>query len=110
MQTIGFIGLGIMGKPMAANLLGAGYPFIVYDIVPEAVAETVAKGAKAAKSPADVARQVDVAVSYTHLQQRGFLPVQARVLLRFARWAEQYVNAGGRIHLQDLKRRNLCRP
>ena len=63
MQTIGFIGLGIMGKPMAANLLGAGYPLIVYDIVPEAVAETVAKGAKAAKSPADVARQVDVVVT-----------------------------------------------
>ena len=42
MKKIGFIGLGIMGKPMAKNLLKAGYSLTVYDIVSEAVKELVA--------------------------------------------------------------------
>ncbi|MBP2666095.1 MAG: binding domain of 6-phosphogluconate dehydrogenase, partial [Firmicutes bacterium] len=45
MLRIGFIGLGAMGKPMAANLLTAGYPVAVNDVVPAAVAEMTAKGA-----------------------------------------------------------------
>ena len=55
MQKIGFIGLGIMGKPMAKNLLKAGYKLIVYDINSEAVKELVNSGAKEGKSSADVA-------------------------------------------------------
>ena len=41
MKKIGFIGLGIMGKPMAINLLKAGYSLTVYDIVPEKMKEVV---------------------------------------------------------------------
>jgi 2-hydroxy-3-oxopropionate reductase len=59
METIGFIGLGIMGKPMCRNLMKAGYKTVVYDVVPAALAELAADGAKAAKSPADVASQVE---------------------------------------------------
>jgi 2-hydroxy-3-oxopropionate reductase len=44
MKKIGFIGLGIMGKPMAKNLLKAGYSLTVYDIRPEPVKEVVAAG------------------------------------------------------------------
>ena len=45
MKKIGFVGLGIMGKPMAKNLLKAGYELVVFDINQEAVAEVVAAGA-----------------------------------------------------------------
>jgi 2-hydroxy-3-oxopropionate reductase len=55
MKKIGFIGLGVMGKPMAKNLLKAGYPLMVYDIVPEAVQELVAAGAQSATSSKEAA-------------------------------------------------------
>src|SRR5262245_11193523 len=57
MKEIAFIGLGIMGKPMAKNLLKAGYGVTVFDIVPSAVAELVAAGAKGATSCASAASQ-----------------------------------------------------
>ena len=64
MQTrIGFIGLGIMGKPMARNLLKADYPVIGYSRTPAAVQELVADGASAADSPRAVAEQADVVIS-----------------------------------------------
>jgi len=63
MKRIGFVGLGIMGKPMAKNLLKAGYPLVVYDIVPSPVAELVAAGATAGTSCADVAARSDVIIT-----------------------------------------------
>lgn len=63
MGKIGFIGLGIMGKPMAKNLLKAGYDLIVYDIVPEAVAELKQDGALAVGSIAEVAKEAEVIVT-----------------------------------------------
>jgi len=56
-DTIGFIGLGLMGKPMAKNLLKAGYPLVVHSRSRGPVDELVASGATAATSPADIARQ-----------------------------------------------------
>jgi len=53
--TIGFIGLGVMGKPMARNLLKAGYPLVVHSRSREPVEELAAEGAKPAFSPAEVA-------------------------------------------------------
>ncbi len=58
-ETLGFIGLGIMGKPMAKNLLKTGYGLVVYDINQAPVEELVSLGAKAALSPASVAAQAD---------------------------------------------------
>jgi 2-hydroxy-3-oxopropionate reductase len=58
-EKIGFIGLGIMGKPMARNLLKAGYELTVYDIVGEAVEEVVGDGAGGASSSAEVAAATD---------------------------------------------------
>ena len=63
MKQIGFIGLGIMGKPMAKNLLKAGYQLVVHDIVPAPVQELVAAGAAAGASCADVARRSDVVIT-----------------------------------------------
>jgi 2-hydroxy-3-oxopropionate reductase len=57
---VGYIGLGIMGKPMARNLLKAGYSLVVHNRSRPAVDELVAAGALSAESPADVARQVDI--------------------------------------------------
>ena len=45
-QTIGFIGLGIMGKPMARNLIKAGYPLVVYNRTASKAAELVELGAR----------------------------------------------------------------
>ena len=57
-ETLGFIGLGIMGKPMAKNLINAGYSLIVLDISPGPVEEIVAMGATAVGTPAEVTKQV----------------------------------------------------
>ena len=63
MKKIGFIGLGIMGKPMAKNLIKAGYELTVYDILPEPVQEVVAAGAKQGNSSADVAAQSELVIT-----------------------------------------------
>ena len=60
---IGFIGLGLMGKPMAGHLLKAGYPVTLHNRSRAAVAELVALGAKAASNPKDVAGQSDVVIT-----------------------------------------------
>jgi 2-hydroxy-3-oxopropionate reductase len=57
MHTIGFIGLGLMGRPMAKNLLKAGYPLVVTSRSRGPVDDLVAAGARRAESPAEVARQ-----------------------------------------------------
>jgi 2-hydroxy-3-oxopropionate reductase len=63
MKKLGFIGMGIMGKPMAKNLLKAGYQLVVYDINAEAVKEVVAAGATAGSSPQDVASQTEIIIT-----------------------------------------------
>src|SRR5687768_6490114 len=57
MHTIGFIGLGLMGRPMAKNLLKAGYPLVAHSRSQAPVDDLVASGATRAATPADVARQ-----------------------------------------------------
>lgn len=57
---LGYIGLGLMGKPMAHNLLKAGFELVVHNRSRGAVAELVKAGAQEAHSPKDVARQVDI--------------------------------------------------
>jgi len=54
-KTLGFIGLGIMGKPMAKNLINAGYKLVVFDINPQPVEELIGIGAETARSPSEVA-------------------------------------------------------
>jgi 2-hydroxy-3-oxopropionate reductase len=62
-MKIGFIGLGIMGKPMAKNLIKAGHELTVYDIVPEAVAEVVAAGATQGASSAQVTAGAELVIT-----------------------------------------------
>jgi 3-hydroxyisobutyrate dehydrogenase len=63
MTTIGFIGLGNMGAPMAANLVKAGHQVTGFDLVPAAVEALVAKGGRAAKSAAEAAASGDVVIT-----------------------------------------------
>ena len=60
MLKVGYIGLGLMGKSIARNILKAGFPLVVHNRSRAAVDELVAEGAVAAFSPAEVAGQVDV--------------------------------------------------
>ena len=62
-ETIGMIGLGIMGKPMAMNLLGAGYPLIGHDHNREVVQTIVGEGAKEAHTPREIAERSDVIIT-----------------------------------------------
>ncbi|MBI3648860.1 MAG: 2-hydroxy-3-oxopropionate reductase [Actinobacteria bacterium] len=63
LPLIGFIGLGIMGKPTASNLRAAGYPMVVHSRSPGPVDELVVLGAERASSPAEVASRADVLVT-----------------------------------------------
>ncbi|MCK4800792.1 MAG: NAD-binding protein [Anaerolineales bacterium] len=58
--TLGYIGLGLMGKPMAINLLKAGYPLVVHNRSREVVNDIVKQGAEEAITPREVASRVDV--------------------------------------------------
>ena len=62
-MKIGFIGLGIMGKPMAKNLLKAGHELKVYDLVAAAVEELVSAGASRGENNADVTRGSDLVIT-----------------------------------------------
>lgn len=63
MNRIGFIGLGIMGKPVARNLMRAGYPLTVHNRSEGAVSELAAEGAETAGCPREVAERSDVIVT-----------------------------------------------
>ena len=61
--NVGFIGPGIMGRPMALNLHKAGYPLAVYGRRPETMKPLVEVGATACASPKEVASRSDIVIS-----------------------------------------------
>jgi 2-hydroxy-3-oxopropionate reductase len=76
MLNVGYIGLGLMGKSIARNILKAGFPLVIHNRSRAAVDELSAEGAQAASSPAEVASRVDVV--FTNLPDQ---PDVERVLL-----------------------------
>lgn len=62
-ETIGFIGLGIMGTPMATHLRRAGYPMVVYNRTPSKMEPLVALGAEASRSCQELAARSSVVIS-----------------------------------------------
>ncbi|MBW9486281.1 NAD(P)-binding domain-containing protein, partial [Escherichia coli] len=62
-MKVGFIGLGIMGKPMSKNLIKAGYSLVVADRNAEVIAEVVEAGASTAATPKEIAQQCDVIIT-----------------------------------------------
>ena len=63
MEKIGFIGVGIMGKPMSKNLIKAGYGLVVLDIDKDAVDDVVAEGAASANTAKEIAEQSDIVIT-----------------------------------------------
>jgi len=63
MTSVGFIGLGIMGGPMAANLVKAGFDMVGYDHSPERTDELVRQGGRAASGVVEVVRQADIVIT-----------------------------------------------
>jgi 2-hydroxy-3-oxopropionate reductase len=63
MSVIGFIGLGIMGRPMAKNLLKAGHKLIVFDVVRASVDDVVPSGAARGESSSDVASKSEIVIT-----------------------------------------------
>lgn len=62
-MKVGFIGLGIMGRPMSKNLVKAGHEVVVFDFNKDAVADLVSCGAEAAESGKEVAQKCDVVIT-----------------------------------------------
>jgi len=62
-MKIGFIGLGIMGKPMVANLLKAGHKVLVFDVIQESIDQITAAGASAGTSCKEVAKECDLIIT-----------------------------------------------
>ena len=62
-DRIGFIGLGIMGRPMARNLMKAGYNLVLFSRSPGPVNELAAEGAEQASGPTDLASRVDIVIT-----------------------------------------------
>ena len=91
---IGFIGLGLMGRPMAANLLKAGHAVTVWNRTAARADELVAAGAKLAKSPKEAASDADVVITIVSdppaLEEvlwgkSGGVPASARRMRRWRR-------------------------
>lgn len=72
-MRVGFVGLGVMGGPMAANIVKGGHELTVFDLNPDAVATLVKAGAKAAASPKDVGAASEIVVTMlplpSHVEQ-----------------------------------------
>jgi 3-hydroxyisobutyrate dehydrogenase-like beta-hydroxyacid dehydrogenase len=62
-ETIGFIGVGRMGQPMASRLMAAGHPVVAYDIQGQALSAIALKGAETAGSPAEVASRAEIVMA-----------------------------------------------
>ncbi|MDI9596748.1 MAG: NAD(P)-binding domain-containing protein, partial [Atribacterota bacterium] len=60
---IGFVGIGIMGFPMAKNLIKAGYPLIIYDLNEQALSNMVSEGTDRGESCAHVAKNCDIIIT-----------------------------------------------
>jgi 3-hydroxyisobutyrate dehydrogenase-like beta-hydroxyacid dehydrogenase len=85
-ETIGFIGVGRMGQPMASRLIAAGHPVVAYDVQGQALSAIAGKGAETASSPAEVAARAE--------SVRVSLPVPA--VVQEVALGEQGVAAGSR--------------
>ena len=88
-ETIGFIGVGRMGLPMASRLVAAGHRLVAYDVQGQALGAIAAKGAETAASPADVASRAEIVLAS--------LPVPD--VVREVALGEHGVAAGSRVRL-----------
>jgi 3-hydroxyisobutyrate dehydrogenase-like beta-hydroxyacid dehydrogenase len=88
-ETIGFIGVGRMGQPMASRLMAAGHPVVAYDIQGQALSAIALKGAETAASPAEVASRAEIVMAS--------LPMPA--VVQEVVLGERGVSAGSRVRV-----------
>src|SRR5580765_5146981 len=88
-MRIGFIGLGMMGHHMAANLQEAGHDLVVYDVRREAGEEALSRGARWAETPADAARQSEIVMTSLPGPKEVELAHEFAVPMPLAAMAEQ---------------------
>jgi 2-hydroxy-3-oxopropionate reductase len=91
MKTIGFIGLGKMGLPMALNLCKAGFPLLICSSKPESAKQVEAAGGKSVSSFAELAQQADIVIT--------IVPADAEIL-------ELYTTPGGLIG--NMRNGSVC--
>ena len=84
-ERVGFVGLGIMGRGMARNLLKAGFPLTVWNRTASRIDELVAEGAAAGASPADVAAKSDIVITCVALRKMAVSQRSIRVYSARAR-------------------------
>ena len=77
-EKVGFVGLGIMGKPMARNIMQAGYELVVHNRTTEKAEKLASEGATAAGSPTASVINIDPVVSGKHVGIRSSLQEQTR--------------------------------
>lgn len=91
--SLGFIGLGAMGGPMARNLLSAGRPLIGFDVKPDRVAECTAAGARAAQSAAEVVARSDFVLTSLRSSE-VFVEVAEAELVPNVRQGQVFIDLG----------------
>ena len=89
-MQIGWVGVGKMGLPMASHLLAAGHPVVACDLAPELVQAVVARGARAAPTPAAAAAQAEII--FSSIPDDAALRVVAKGVLAGARSGAVYVD------------------
>ena len=117
-MTIGFIGLGIMGKPMAANLMKAGHRLVVHDVARDRLAAALAGGAEPGTSPADVAARSELMITMLpnspHVREvalgpHGIVEGARRGVRRDVEINEQVIRAVDLLHAPDRHPRVVYR-
>jgi 3-hydroxyisobutyrate dehydrogenase-like beta-hydroxyacid dehydrogenase len=88
-ETIGFIGVGRMGQPMASRLIAAGHPVVAYDVQGQALSAIAVKGAETVSSPAEVASRAEIVMAS--------LPVPA--VVQEVALGERGIAAGSRVRV-----------
>ena len=79
MKTVAFIGTGLMGKPMAMNILKKGFPLIAYNRTASKTEDLVKAGSRVARTPREAAEGADVVITMVSNIEAG-VPVLGKIL------------------------------
>src|SRR5437762_13120730 len=108
-QTVGIVGLGIMGSAMSANLARAGFRVAGFDVVPRRRAEHVRAGGIATRSPRDVARRSNIIITSLP-SARALAEVAAEIAASAARGAIVIETSTLPIPVKEAARDVLAKP
>lgn len=92
LETIGFIGLGNMGAPIALRLLRVGYPMTVLDLVPDRMEPHIREGANPGSSPMELARDCDVVIASLHAEAVREVALGERGIVQGGKEGQVFIN------------------